>query len=200
MKLLTKLLIAVLLLITLQNCSIWKESLQTEGILKETQDSLAFELCQIYGSDQGIRDMKLITRKETGAMKLSPYLDSINFYKILDFIKTHGMPCEELLGKRNFKRECVELAPIAVLLHTPHIIVNNDEYLMFFADLVKKGELKEGTFLTILDKYYWVKNQGRVLYGSQFGMPHLVDKEITNKARAKLGIAPLADSLFIKRN
>jgi hypothetical protein len=142
--------------------------------------------------------MKLITRSETGAIKFSPYLDSINFFKILDFVKTHGMPSEKLLGKDNFSRECVQSAFVAVMLHTPHMLVNNEEYLSFFADLVKKGELKEGTLLTISDKYYWAKNSRRVLYGSQFGMPHIEDKEKNNKARAEIGIEPLADSLFIK--
>ncbi|MGZ2369187.1 hypothetical protein ACXR6G_05335 [Ancylomarina sp. YFZ004] len=97
-----------------------------ELTIKETQlqDSLSFELALIYGSDQGIRDMKLITRKETGAIKLSPYLDSINFFKILDFVKTHGMPSEKLLGKDNFSRECVQSAFVAVMLHNPHMLVN----------------------------------------------------------------------------
>ncbi len=71
--------------------------------------------------------------------------------------------------------------------------------MQFFLNFVKNGELSEKTFLTILDKYYWIKNKNRhVLYGGGFGMPCIDDKEKTNKARKELGITPLADSLFVE--
>ena len=160
----------------------------------ERQDSLAFELSQIYGLDQGIRTSKAFENK----MRLIQCVDSSNYDRIFEFVKTHGMPSEKLLGKENYSRECVQSAFFAVMLHNPHMLVKNKEHLHFFTDLVKKGELKEGALLTILDKYYWAKNSRRVLYGSQFGMPHMEDKEKTNKARVELGITPLPDSLFIK--
>ena len=162
--------------------------------IEAIQDSLAFELAQIYGLDQGVRTSKGFKNK----MRLIQCVDSLNFYRIFEFVKTHGMPSDKLLGKNNYKRECVQSAFFAVMLHNPHMLVNNEEYLNFFADLVKKGELREGILLTILDKYYWAKNSRRVLYGSQFGMPHIDDKEKTNKARVEIGVKPLPDSLFIR--
>ncbi len=168
---------------------------------KTRQDSLAFELCKIYGADQGIRDMKLITRKETGALKFSPHLDSINFYKIMDFVKEHGMPSKELLGEDNFSHECVEGAFVAVLLHTPHILINDREYLDLLLNEVNQGNLKMKTLITILDKYYLVRRDKygnrKLLYGSQFGKPCRKYHKESDSVRAVVGLPPLPDSLFI---
>jgi len=99
----------------------------------ERQDSLAFELAQIYGLNQGMRTSKGFNNK----MRLIQCVDSSNFYRIFEFIKTHGMPSEKLLGKKNHKRECVPSAFFAVMLHNPHMLVNNEEYLNFFINLAK---------------------------------------------------------------
>ncbi len=168
---------------------------------KMLQDSLAFELCKIYGSDQGIRDMKLITRKETGAVAFSPFLDSVNFYKILDFVKENGIPRKELLGEENFYHECVELSYVAVLLHTPHMLINNKEYLDVFLNEVDKGNMKRTFLADILDKHYWVRRDEfgnkKLLYGSQFGKPCRKYRHESDSARAVIGLLPLPDSSFI---
>ena len=161
------------------------------------QDSLALELCQIYGSDQGLREPYA-----TGGKLNWGYIqqiDTINFKKIVAFVKDNGFPTRELLGEKNYKHECVQAAATAVLLHTPHIIVKNKEYFELFLNEVKKGNLKAETYATILDKYYWTKrgNNHRVLYGSQFGMPCKNMREESNKARAEIGLPPLDDSLFV---
>lgn len=165
------------------------------------QDSLSFELCKIYGSDQGIRDMRLLTNKEAGALQFSPYLDSINFFKILDFVKKYGVPNENLLGKENYSYECVEMAYKAVLLHTPHMLVNNREYLNIFLKEVEAGNMEMKTLIAILDKYYLIRKDEfgnrRLLYGSLFGFPCLKYKHESDSARAVLGLPPLADSLFV---
>ena len=174
-------------------------------VIKRTPaDSLAFELCKIYGADQGIRDMKLITRRETSAVALSPYLDSINFFKILDFTKKHGVPRESLLGTDNFSYECVKLAYFAVLLHTPHMLVNNQENLDVFIGEVRNGNMSVDALTTVLDKYYVIRRDEwgnrRLLYGSQFGKPCRMYRKQSDSVRAIIGLKPLHDSLFVDCN
>jgi hypothetical protein len=82
-----------------------------EAIYK--QDSLAFELCQIYGLDQGIRDRKLVFND----FQLTQKVDTLNFLKIVAFVEKNGYPTKELLGESNMKNECVQRAMPAVLLH-----------------------------------------------------------------------------------
>lgn len=183
-------------------CSHDKKENTTHFERDKEKDSLAFELCKIYGSDQGIRDMKLITRKEIGALRLSPYLDSINFFKILDFTKKYGYPTKKLLGEKNASYECVIAAPTAVLLHTPHMLVNNKEYLDVFIEETKKGNLDKETLALFLDKYYVIRRdkQGnrRLLYGSQFGKPCIKYRRQSDSVRAVIGLEPLPDSSFVK--
>ena len=183
-------------LFSVNSCkSNYSKNLSQDSQRIKQQDSLAFELCQIYGSDQGIRDMKLISRKETGALRFSPHLDSINFFKILNFVKKNGIPNEGLLGEENFAVECVEGALYAVLLHTPHMLVNNKQYLDVFLDQVNQGNLKTSTLITILDKYYVIRKDDfgnrKLLYGSQFGKPCLRYRKQSDSARAAIGLAPL---------
>lgn len=167
---------------------------------KHIQDSLAFELCRIYGSDQGIRDIKLL-KKRVGALKFSPHLDSINFYKILNFTKNYGYPNRNLLGEDNFSYECVQAAAGAVLLHTPYMLVNNKEYLDMFLNEVEKGHMKRETLALILDKYYLIRRDEygnrKLLYGSQFGKPCKMYRRQSDSVRAIIGLKPLPDSLFI---
>ncbi|GAA0892392.1 hypothetical protein GCM10009122_20710 [Fulvivirga kasyanovii] len=187
--------------ILLVGCKSYNSTNFTKSDTTAEQDSLSFELCKIYGSDQGIRDMHLLTSKEAGALRFSPYLDSVNFFKILDFVKKYGAPNERLLGKKNFSYECVDLAYKAVLLHTPHMLINNREYLDIFLREVEAGNMQMKTLITILDKYYWIRTDEfgnrRLLYGSQFGFPCLKYKHESDSARAVLGLPPLADSLFV---
>lgn len=167
------------------------------GLNQYLIDSLALELCQIYGLDQGVRNSPGFENK----MMLVRSIDTFNFKRIVHFIKDNGMPSEKLLGKRNYSQECVEGAFYAVMLHNPHLIANDEEYFDFFVDLVKKGELESQTLALILDKYYIMKNGRRsVLYGSQFGMPCLTSKDESNIARQKIGLPPLKESDFVDCN
>lgn len=160
------------------------------------QDSLAFSLCQIYGFDQYVRPNG-VGRINWDAVH---HADSITFEKLVAFVKDNGFPTKQLVGDENFSHECVAMAAVVVLLHNPHRLVNEEEHLNLFIGEVKKGNLKAESLATILDKYYWSKkgNDHRVLYGSQFGMPCAAMKEETNAARMKIGLTPLADSLFVK--
>lgn len=181
--------------------SILKENaLSTEiaGINKERfSDSLAFELCEIFGLDQGIRNSGGYENK----MRAIQNTDTLNFNRLIDFIKKHGIPNEKLLGKENYSHECVKAAFGAVMLHNPHRIVNEKENFDFFISLIEKDQLKPETLALILDKYYWSKSRGKsVLYGSQFGKPCVETKAKTNKARKVIGLEALPDSLFVKCN
>ena len=155
-------------------------------------DSLSFELCQMYGLDQGVRVRGLNYFNEISK------LDSINFIKLVDIVKKFGFLNENLLGSKNVKAECVSATAVFILLHNPHFLVKNKYYFNLFLEEVNKGNLERNTFATILDKYYWTKNKGKVLYGSQFGMPCIETKEETNKARLEIGLNILPDSLFSK--
>lgn len=197
------LLAASMLIFLVYSCiTIKAENITTDGksiktVNTKLQDSLAFELCKLYGSDQGLRDPYIYGGKVGWAYVQK--IDSINFKKLVAFVKDNGFPTKKLLGEKNYSHECVEAAAIAILLHTPHILVKDKEYFNVFLNEVKKGNLKAEMYATILDKYYWVKkgNNHRVLYGSQFGMPCKAMREESNKARAEIGLAPLADSLFV---
>ena len=155
-------------------------------------DSLSYELCQMYGLDQGVRARGMNYFNEISK------LDSINFMKLVNIVKIYGFPNENLLGHKNMNTECVSATAVCILLHNPHFLVNNKYYFDIFLEEVNKGNLERNTFATILDKYYWSKNKGKVLYGSQFGMPCIETKVETNKARLEIGLNILPDSLFSK--
>ncbi len=161
------------------------------------QDSLAFELCQIYGLDQGVRRSKGMPNK----WRFIHPIDSMNFFKILDFTKTHGFPNKELLGEQNFSHECVQAAAYAVLLHMPHMLINNKEYLDVFVNEMNDGNLREENLILFLDKYYYFKKDQfgnrKLLYGSQFGKPCKKYRKQSDSVRAIIGLKPLPDSLFI---
>lgn len=164
--------------------------------VERVQDSLAFELCQIYGLDQGIR----LSEGFPGKMKLVTVVDTLNFNKIVDFVIKHGFPTKRLLGEKNAGFECVQSA-FPVLLHNPHRLVNEQKYFDLFLNEVKKGNLKAEGLALILDKYYWLRSKNketrRVFYGSQFGKPCIQTKEATNKARIEIGLATLEDDGFV---
>lgn len=192
-----KLFISTLILLMV-GCNVKKSALGKEpGYTMIKQDSLAFELCQIYGLDQGIR----LSEGFPDKMKLVAGVDTLNFNRMVDFVKRHGLPTRQLLGEKNFSHECVQSSFAAVLLHNPHRLVNEQIYFDLFLNEVRKGNLDPGFYATILDKYYWTKSKNkedrRVFYGSQFGKPCIQTKELTNKAREEIGLKPLEDSGFV---
>ncbi|PQJ18914.1 hypothetical protein [Tenacibaculum sp. SG-28] len=190
----------LILLFLIFSCSTSKRSVTKINPEQRLKDSLAFELCQIYGSDQGVRNMKLL--KTTRIMKLLPNIDTISFNKIVDFIKKNGYPTEKLLGKDNFSFECVAGAATAVLLHNPHRLINEKEYLDLLLSEVEKGKLSRKKLALILDKYYWVRRDKsghrRLLYGTQFGKPCFKYRTESDSVRAVIGLKPLSDLEFRK--
>ncbi|TPD70010.1 hypothetical protein [Flavobacterium microcysteis] len=199
MKIFKTLLLFIIVSTLIFSCS-RKHTTKTNIPISENtfkQDSLAFELCKMYGFDQGIRDNKLSFNKK----ELMPKIDSTNFSNMVDFIIKNGYPTEALLGERNMKHECVEAAIAAILLHNPHRLVNEKVYFDLFLKEVNKGNIDNAFFASVLDKYYWLnstnKKQRRVFYGSQFGKPCIQTKEATNIARIEIGLKPLNDNEFI---
>lgn len=162
-----------------------------------TQDSLAFELCKIYGLDQGIREREIFSNMNR---QIILQIDSVVFKRTMFFLRQYGYPTKEVVGNENKKFECVNNAVWAVLLHNPKRIKEKENLEILLAE-VDKGHLSYRNIATLLDKYIWAKNRGKkVLYGSDFGMPCIKQKKETQKARKKVGLPPLEDSLFVKCN
>lgn len=187
------------------SCSTHKIDIENKNCLQnvkrnQLQDSLAFELCQIYGLDQGIRN-EFLWRKHVNFGNVHNAIDTLNFNRVIKFIKKNGFPTKILLGENNLKNECVDGAVIAVLLHNPHRIVNETVFFDLFNNEIKKGNLKSERLADILDKYYWIKSKNkkerRVFYGSQFGKPCIQTKEATNLARIEIGLRVLKDEEFV---
>lgn len=155
------------------------------------EDSLAIQLIELFGSDQ-------IARRNN---RIFVGLDSINFTILVNFVKKNGFPNEELLGEKYMKIEAVKAVSASVLLHNPHRLVNEKEYLHLFLDEVEKGNMSREFLATVLDKYYWVRydeyGNRKVLYGTQFGKPCKKYRKESDSVRAIIGLRPLPDSLFI---
>ncbi len=167
---------------------------QNEKLNIETQDSLAFELCSLFGFDQGIRDREIIMdlNRDLGAK-----IDLMNFEKFITIVQKYGYPNEQLLGKRNWAQTCVSSSGTAIMLHNPSKIIYRTKYFDLFLSEVNKGNMDREFFATVLDKYYWSKSRGqKVMYGSQFGVPCMETKDETNKLRKEIGLEPLKDNEF----
>ena len=127
-----------LMLLSVYGCSSSSQIKKSEQeyIVKQNQlkDSLAFALCQIYGSDQGIRDYSI---NFDNRQQVTLALDTLNFNKIVAFVIDNGYPTQKLLGIDNFEKECVALAATAVLLHNPNRLVKEKKYFNLFFNEVK---------------------------------------------------------------
>lgn len=155
------------------------------------QAKLAFQLCQWYGSDQGIRERAFNAVNREVLLKL----DSIHFAKLVDFVKIHGMPNELLLGKAYYQEECVKLAAFSILLHNSEKLVEQESAYHLFLNEVQIGRMNPEVFALIIDKHYWVRGLP-LPYGGQFGQPCLTDKEAVNTRRKALGLKELEASQF----
>ena len=166
---------------------------QSKDTPENIKDSLAFELCEMYGLDQGIRDPEIFSILGINSRKV----DTLSFNRLVIFVKEYGYPNKELIGEKNWKHECVAMAAMAIMLHNPYRLVNEKEYFDLFLSEVEKGNMDREFLATVLDKHYWSKSRGEnVLYGSAFGKPCLNTKEETNFAREKIGLLPLENSEF----
>ena len=136
----------LLLFVVLYGCSAQSK--------RTSKNNLAFELCAMYGLDQGIRNYDIKFNRS----EIMPKIDSANFYRLITIIKENGYPNPKNVGKRNLKdQECVGLAAAAILLHNPHRVVKEDEVRNLLLQEVDKGNMKREFLAAILDKYYWSK-------------------------------------------
>ena len=192
--------LALLLSILVLGCASKKNKEQQENPSEsELQDKIAFELCEIYGADQGIRNTGGFENK----VKLAVWpMDTLVFDRFISVVEEHGFPTKELVGAENWKNECVPGAASAILLHNPHRLINEEKYMNLFINEVEAGRMDQLFLAGVLDKYYWVRRdeQGnrKLLYGSQFGKPCSKYRIESDAARKAIGMEPLKDSDFIE--
>ena len=162
------------------------------------RDSLSFELCQLYGLDQGVRENGIWS---TLSKQTKLHIDSVCFEKLIVFIEKYGFPNEELLGEQNYSQECVENAAFAILLHSPHRLVEPEIYELLRKEL-EKGNVSSGFLEIVLDKYYVVYKK-KSLFNSAFKswIPSkgvcIQDREESDRVRIDIGLEVLPDSVFV---
>ena len=139
----------LLLFVVLYGCSAQSK--------RNSKNNLAFELCEIYGIDQGIRQEGIVIDKKSNIK-----IDSLNFQRVINFINKNGYPNKDNIGTY-INEKCVQATATIVLLHNPQHIVNNKENRDILIKEVKKGNMKEETFLLIMDKYYWLICNGKIV-------------------------------------
>ena len=158
---------------------------------RNSRNNLAFELCEIYGIDQGIRQEGIVIDKKSNIK-----IDSLNFQRVINFINKNGYPNKDNIGTY-INEKCVQAAAIVVLLHNPQHVVNNKEYRDLLIKEVKKGNMKEETLLLIMDKYYWHISKGKKVYmGSKFGKPCIKDRAKSDSLRKAISLPPLKTEDF----
>ena len=173
----------LLLFVVLYGCSAQSK--------RNSENKLAFELCEIYGIDQGIRQEGIVIDKKSNIK-----IDSLNFQRVINFINKNGYPNKDNIGTY-INEKCVQAAAIVVLLHSPQHIVNNKENRDILIKEVKKGNMKEETLLLIMDKYYWHISKGKKVYmGSKFGKPCIKDRAKSDSLRKTISLPPLKTEDF----
>ena len=139
---------------------------------RNSENNLAFELCEIYGIDQGIRQEGIVIDKKSNIK-----IDSLNFQRVINFINKNGYPNKDNIGTY-INEKCVKGAATVVLLHNPQHIVNNKENRDILIKEVKKG------------------NNRRVYYGTQFGKPCIKDRAKSDSLRKTISLPPLKTEDF----
>ena len=173
----------LLLFVVLYGCSAQSK--------RNLRNNLAFELCEIYGIDQGIRQDGIVIDKKSNIK-----IDSLNFQRVMNFINKNGYPNKDNIGTY-INEKCVQAAAIVVLLHNPQHIVKNKENRDILIKEVKKGNMKEETLLLIMDKYYWHISKGKKVYmGSKFGKPCIKDRAKSDSLRKAISLLPLKTEDF----
>ena len=173
----------LLLFVVLYGCSAQSK--------RNLRNNLAFELCEIYGIDQGIRQDGIVIDKKSNIK-----IDSLNFQRVMNFINKNGYPNKDNIGTY-INEKCVQATATIVLLHNPQHIVKNKENRDILIKEVKKGNMKEETLLLIMDKYYWHISKGKKVYmGSKFGKPCIKDRAKSDSLRKTISLPPLKTEDF----
>lgn len=72
---------------------------ETDLTTQRKQDSIAFELYQIYGLGQGIRN-DFLKREHIDFGNVYQAIDTLNFNRIIRFVERNGYPNKQLLGEK----------------------------------------------------------------------------------------------------
>ena len=172
---------------------------------KQIQDSLVFELAQIYGLDQGIRNVYMQAKDDEQRKMLGKtmiLIDSVNFQRMISLIKKFGYPNRKLLGE-NYSQECVGASSIVVMLHNPRRLIKGEVYNLLKRE-VEKENLSAKNLAMFLDKYYTAFER-RSLYNTQFKSSSKAkgvlfeDKQLSDSLMLDIGLQPLPDSVFVRR-
>lgn len=193
MKAIKIILSVIAFMVALFSCSSvkgFKENTDPIDDVANDSEDLAFLLCQLYGSDQMIRE---VNNSREGVVIMEK-IDSINFSRAIEFIKLHGFPNKKLLGHFYEDHECVSLSIPAIMLHNPPKVVEKETYNLLLSE-VRKGNLSPELLALFLDKYY-VYYHGYSLYNTQFKRATINNKGRVNKARLEIGLEILPDSVF----
>ncbi len=157
------------------------------------QDSLAFELCQLYAIDQTIRNSDYMEILKERIIKF----DSLNFDKFISFVKKNGFPNKKMVGEKNWEQQCVSSTGFIYLVHNPTKIAK--EYYDLFMSEVNKGNLSPLMFSYALDRHY-VSTEGRSYYDTPYKAwtsasgVCLQDKAKSDSLRIGIGLPPLPES------
>lgn len=127
----------------------------------KSQNTLAFELCQLCAIDQIIRASEYFNILKERCSRI----DSLNLNKFIEFVKEYGFPNEKLEGKENWAQGCVRMAGFCYLVHNPKRVAG--EYYNLFRTEVDKGNLSPAMFSYPLDRYY-VSVEGRSYFDTPY--------------------------------
>jgi len=167
--------------------------LKAQDIEKRVKDSIKYELCKIWATDQTMRH-ELIEE----APKILHKIDSLNYESFLSIVRKYGFPSSKKLGAIE-ECDCLQ-AGVVILLHNPRKIVQKEIFNLFLGE-VKKGDLNPILFANALDKYY-IFYEGYSLYGAipQVKKPQIKNFELVNSKRQELDLPPLGKECFEENN
>ena len=164
-------------------------------------DSIFFVLTEIYGLDQGIRNMSLAqSRKDKNVREYIRKVDSVNFVRACGIVAKYGWIDEKCVRGKYADVESVKSSLYAIFLHNPQEF-RNDSIRRLLITEVKKGNLSPQAYLLFLDKYFVVCEKKTVLNSSfkvWLDKPFVKkeDKQLSDSIMKDVGLSTLPDSIF----
>jgi hypothetical protein len=181
------------IIILMYALSVFQYTLNAQELDERIKDSIKFELCKIWATDQTMRH-ELIEE----APKIMRKIDSLNYESFLSIVRKYGFPSSKKLGSIE-KCDCLQ-AGVVILLHNPKKIVQKETFELLYSEM-KKGNLNSILFANALDKYY-ILYEGYSLYGAipKLKKPLIKDFELVNCKRMELDLSPLGKECFEEQN
>lgn len=185
-----------------------------------TRKRLAFELFEIYITDQHIRHTELwrathrLTDKETDTSRkeligdtrdaMMLVTDSINFDRFFNMVRQYGWPSAKRLQPYVINHNCFTITGMPILLHNPKRIVKEHDIYQLLKHEALVGRLDKRWLADALDKYY-VFYEYRSLYGTQMknwkrctlGGVSIHDRQLSDSLRRDIGLPPLDENEFV---